>query len=239
MFKFNMPQYRDDDDEYEEDTKEDLKSKHPFLMKSYASIIKEPAPTLATEPGPVQLGNMFDHHQQKPGLGHTFGPTNDLAPQPVIGVQGPMGLPGPAGPQGSQGLPGIAGPPGVPGPQGPAGPQGCRSLLYCGKRKISTDMNKILSFPYDSSSCLKTINMVAELVCPVSFELILVFRDENDEEMEQHISSLEYTKTGMRPITWNVKSDYLRELDNGMNIIELRAKGEIDGSHVESIQINL
>lgn len=249
MFRLSMPQYAEDDgDDYEEDSREDLNKKHPFLLKSYASIVDG-------GPGPKLETNSLQKNTFEPSpslsLPKLFAPVPDgLMPSPIIptgqggqdGPQGPPGPPGLPGPPGQVGPQGVQGPPGLQGHQGLPGPQGVpggRSVLYCGKKKISTDMNKILSVPYDSSSNLKSIYMIAELESQVSFELVLLYRDENDEEVEQHISNLEYTKTGTRPITWVIKSDYLRELDNGLNILELRAKGLSDGSYIDTVQLNL
>jgi len=265
MFRIAMHNYDDDED----DAPAVPTTKHPYLMKSYEELIKTadspvvPAkearqtsvpvkearvpvketrqvePKEARQVESVELEVDLDKLDDSRVLNQSAGPAGSQGPSGEVGPAGPMGPQGECGPQGP---PGMQGPPGVAGPAGQTGPQGVpggRSVLYSGKKKISTEMEKLISIPYDSSSTIKSCLMVLEVASPISFQLVLLSRDESDEEVETVLTKLEHSKLGQRAVSWNIKSDSLRELENGVYILELRARGITEGSFMNTLQINL
>jgi hypothetical protein len=249
MFRIAMHNY----DEDEDDVVAPPPTKHPYLMKSYEEIIdsgrnknalkedvSKPEARVrampAVAPAPILAPPEDVDSPQEELVKREPGPAGPPGPQ---GIQGEQGVPGPAGPPGPQGVPGPAGLTGPPGQTGPQGVPGARSVLYSGKKKISTEMEKLISIPYDSSSTIKSCMMVLDVSSPISFQLVLLSRDESDEEVETIVSKLEHTKLGQRAVSWTIKSDTLRELESGIYILEIRARGIAEGSFMNTLQINL
>lgn len=222
-------------DEDEDDTPVVPTSKHPFLMKSYEEIIDAGRSKGAVKDEVV--GKVDNRVRSAP----VVVPVDDVeSPQQVdVREAGPAGVQGLQGEQGPPGPAGVQGPQGQPGQPGPQGPPGARSVLYSGKKKISTEMEKLISVPYDSSSTIKSCMMVLDVSSPISFQLVLISRDESDEEVETVVSKLEHTKLGQRAVFWTIKSDALRELESGIYILEIRARGIAEGSFMNTLQINL
>lgn len=197
------------------------------------SVFDKPT-TFAGPPGPIGEVGPPGPQGEKGEIGQT-------------GPPGPQGEKGDVGPQGPQGLQGPQGEKGDVGPQGPVGHQGPKGskvlTLSSEKKKIPIEMKKLFYFPLDQDdSSLRSIMMIVETVSPVSFELVVHYKNrETGETEERQLSKYSSSQVGFYVIKWGLKNLNFPEEDpeNSLLLLELRGCSDTEGSTIFNVHINM
>jgi hypothetical protein len=151
------------------------------------------------------------------------------------GDPGPQGIQGPPGPVGEKGPQGQAGP---SGSQGPPGRNGKDSIFYSGKKKIQTEFDRIVVFPYfPKTNNLKSCQMAVETIAPTQFRLLKLTQAD-----PVTIATYNTDKIGIIPIDWklDLSSDVEDiEEDEEPYVIELQASCTEAGSVFNSVRFIL